>query len=143
MDNNVKERKKLIEIKFKLISSQHIAINAKVNNQKGLFILDTGASNTCVGLHVLDYFNMQVSDEINKAAGAGNSNMRAQISENNVLQIGKYKLKTALMVLDLQHVNDALAQCYAKPIHGIIGTDVFLKTKAIINYKNNTLFLEK
>jgi hypothetical protein len=38
-------------------------------------------------------------------------------------------------------VNLALTQYKAKPVHGIIGADVLLEGKAIVDYYNHCLYL--
>jgi len=43
----------------------------------------------------------------------------------------------------LSHVNEALKQHKAKPVHGIIGADVLMKGKAIVDYYNHCLYLLK
>jgi hypothetical protein len=44
---------------------------------------------------------------------------------------------------DLSHVNEALIQHKSKPVHGIIGADVLMKGKAIVDYYNHYLYLQK
>jgi hypothetical protein len=44
---------------------------------------------------------------------------------------------------DLSHVNEALIQHKSKPVHGIIGADVLLKGKAIVDYANYFVFTVK
>ena len=48
--------KKYKKIKFKVLKTQHLLIIAKINNIKGTFILDTGASNSCVGFEAIEKF---------------------------------------------------------------------------------------
>jgi hypothetical protein len=48
-----------------------------------------------------------------------------------------------LVIFDLSHVNEALIQHKSKPVHGIIGADVLLKGKAIVDYYNHYLYLLK
>ncbi len=131
------------KINFKLSKTQHLLIKAKINGIKGSFILDTGASNSCIGFDVVDYFEIEAKASKNKAAGAGAVGMETQISNQNLLQIGRWKTKNlALVIFDLTHVNLALTQYKAKPVHGIIGADVLLQGKAIIDYYNHCLYLK-
>ena len=44
------------KIKFKITRTQHLQIKAKINGVSGTFILDTGASNTCVGFESIERF---------------------------------------------------------------------------------------
>jgi predicted aspartyl protease len=131
------------KINFKLSKTQHLLIKAKINGIKGSFILDTGASNSCIGFDVVDHFEIEAKASKNKAAGAGAVGMETQISNQNLLQIGRWKTKNlALVIFDLTHVNLALTQYKAKPVHGIIGADVLLQGKAIIDYYNHCLYLK-
>ena len=42
----------------------------------------------------------------------------------------------------MNHINSALSQKKIDPIDGIIGADVLKKSKAILDYKSNKLFLK-
>ena len=42
----------------------------------------------------------------------------------------------------MSHVNEALTHYKTKPVDGIIGADVLLKGKAIIDYSNHCLYLK-
>jgi hypothetical protein len=46
------------------------------------------------------------------------------------------------VIFDLSHVNEALEAYKSKPVHGIIGADVLLEGKAIIDYYNHYLYLK-
>jgi hypothetical protein len=63
-------------------------------------------------------------------------------------QIISYNLEFGRFIIrfsdfDLSHVNEALIQHKSKPVHGIIGADVLLKGKAIVDYYNHYLYLLK
>jgi hypothetical protein len=131
------------KIPFKLLKTHHLQIKVKINGITGIFILDTGASNSCIGFESVDYFKLKTKKSKTKAAGAGAINMHAEISKKNTLKIGKwYDDNFTLVVFDLSHVNEALTSQNVKPIHGIIGADVLLKGKAIIDYSGRYLFLK-
>lgn len=138
------KKKKYIKIKLKKIATNHLKLNAKINGIKGNFILDTGASNTCVGLDMIEYFKLDAQESETKAAGAGATDMETQQSENNLLKIGDWKTnKCHLVLFNLSHVNTALVQHNAKEVHGIIGADILQKGKAFIDYNKNVLYLKK
>ena len=48
----------------------------------------------------------------------------------------------ALYVMDLSHVNEALANKQASPVDVILGADVFEKQAAVIDYGTSSLFLK-
>ena len=119
-------------------------MKATINDVKGRFILDTGASNSCVGLDLIEHFNLDAQESETKAAGAGATDMETKQSKNNILRIGDWKTKKCHLVLfNLSHVNTALVQHKAKEVHGIIGADVLRKGKAFIDYNKNVLYLKK
>lgn len=131
------------KIKFKVTKTQHLLIKASVNGVKGNFILDTGASNSCVGFEGIELFQLTAGKSKTKASGAGATGMATQLAKNNQLQLGTWKTKDFhLVVFDLSHVNEALTQYKAKPVQGIIGADVLLAGKGIIDYYNHYLYLK-
>src|SRR5690606_4211085 len=119
---NILEKKKYIRIPLILTATNHFEITAKLNGIAGRFILDTGASNTCVGMDKTEFFNLISRDSEIKAAGAGATNMLTQISSKNKIEIGNWNRKKIKIVLfDLSHVNEALTSHNALPVDGKIG----------------------
>jgi len=47
-----------------------------------------------------------------------------------------------LVIFDLSHVNAALEEHKVKPVHGIIGADVLVLGKGIIDYYNKYVYLQ-
>ena len=135
--------KKYKKIKFKVLKTQHLLISAKINGIKGKFILDTGASTSCVGFESIDRFLLDAEISDTKAAGAGGTGMETQIAKNNKIQLGRwYDRRFHLVVFNMIHVNEALRQYKTKPVDGIIGADILLKGEAIIDYSNHYLYLK-
>ena len=131
------------KINFKVSKTQHLLIKATINGVSGNFILDTGASNSCVGFEGVDKFELKAGKSKTKASGAGATGMLTQLAKNNSLKIGRWKtVDLHLIIFDMTHVNQALKQHKAKPVHGIIGADVLLEGKAIIDYFNHCLYLQ-
>lgn len=131
------------KVKLKLTKTNHFEIKAIINGVKGQFILDTGASNSCVGFDAIETFNLIAKDSEVKAAGAGAVDMHTQISKKNTIKIGKWKKeKVALVLFNLSHVNEALTNHDAEPVDGIIGADILKKSKAIIDYEKKYLYLK-
>jgi predicted aspartyl protease len=130
-------------IKLNITKTNHLELVAKINNIEGNFILDTGASSTCVGMEAVEHFQLLAEDSDIKAAGAGATNMLTQIAQKNKIEIkGWKKKKIDLVLFDLRHVNEALINHDAEKVHGIIGADILRKGKAIIDYKNKSLYLK-
>lgn len=131
------------KVNFKVTKTQHLVLRATINGIKGTFILDTGASNSCVGFEGVEQFKLKAENSKTKASGAGATGMFTQVAKNNKLQLGRWKnIDFELIIFDLSHVNEALQQHKAKPVHGIIGADILLKGKAIIDYDCCCLYLK-
>lgn len=130
-------------IKLQITATNHLEINAKINGVDGVFLLDTGASSSCVGMDTAEYFKLFAEDSDVRAAGAGATNMLTQVSTDNLLEIDTWKAKKVDLVLfDLRHVNEALVQHDAETVHGIIGADILQKSKAVIDYKHDCVYLK-
>ncbi|WP_411894224.1 retropepsin-like aspartic protease [Winogradskyella sp. A2] len=131
------------KIKLKFTKTNHFEIKASINGIKGRFILDTGASSSCVGFEAIERFNLKVIDSEIKAVGAGASDMFTKISKSNDLKIGTWeKSRVALILFNLSHVNNGLINHNAEPVDGIIGADILKKGKAIIDYEKKYLYLK-
>ena len=132
------------KIKFKLTKTQHLTIKATINGVQGDFILDTGASNSCVGFESIELFKLKAKKSRTKAAGAGATGMITQLASRNILKLGTWNfVDFNLVIFDLSHVNEALRQHKTKEVQGIIGADVLLEGDAIIDYSSKYLYLKK
>ena len=132
------------KIKFKVTKTKHLLMKASINGVKGNFILDTGASNSCVGFESIEMFQLKAAKSKTKASGAGATGMHTQIAVGNQLELGNWNcIDFEIVIFDLSHVNSALMEHKSKPVHGIIGADILLKGKAIIDYYNHCLYLLK
>ena len=136
-------KKEYKKVKLKLTKTNHFEVKATINGVKGLFILDTGASSSCIGFEDVELFKLKAKASNIKAAGAGATDMITQTASNNTIKIGRWKKqKITLVLFNLTHVNTALIMHNAKPVNGIIGADILKKGKAIIDYNKNYLYLK-
>ena len=130
-------------INLKKTSTNHYQIQASINNIEGVFILDTGASNSCADLNQLEKFNLIYEKSEIKVSSATDLIAETKISKKNKLQIGKWKNKSSSIVLfNMTHINNALNERGIESVDGIIGADMLKKGKAIIDYEKNKLFLK-
>ncbi|WP_396632255.1 retropepsin-like aspartic protease [Maribacter sp. R86514] len=141
---NFLKDKNYVRIPLVLTATDHFEINAEINAVEGRFILDTGASNTCIGMDRMEHFKLISEESIIKAAGAGATNMETLVAKENTIDINSWKYKKLEIVLfDLKHVNEALTAHNAEPVDGIIGADILKKSKAIIDYNKKCIYLKK
>ena len=136
-------KKGYVRIKLRYTETEHFEVSAMINGVEGRFILDTGASSTCVDFSRVKFFKLFARNSEVKAAGAGATNMLTQVSENNKLELGEWHEPDAdVVVFDLSHVNEALLNHKATEVDGIIGADILKEGKAVIDYKQKALYLK-
>ena len=130
-------------VTFKRIKTNHIQIKAEINGLKGVFIIDTGASNTCIDLENHKLFKIFPKESPEKASSATDEISKTMISKSNKIKIGKWMKKNISVVLfDMSFINKTLDDNGSKAVNGIIGADILKKSKAILDYKSNKLYLK-
>lgn len=128
------------KLNFRIGSTNHITVKAKINGFKGLFIVDTGASNTCISKEAIECFKLELADSNVNASGAG-SNINTWQSYNNHFEIQGLEIYDLdLIIMDMSHINETLLKCDEMPVHGIIGADILMHFKCSINYKTGNMY---
>jgi hypothetical protein len=135
-------------IPLKLINLQddgfHLLVEIVVFKQKYFAVVDSGASRTVFDKSIIETHlsESELSEEINAATlFTTTTTVQATIPK---LKIGKLSLKNYHTVaFDLQTVRDTYEQFGFPPIYAIIGSDILLRHKAIIDYGEMTLKLSK
>lgn len=137
------ENKGFTRVPLKKLNTGHYKLEAAINNVTGHFILDTGASTSCIGFLESDGFFLNSESSDIKAAGAGAVNMETRIARKNTLRIGTWKTTNMdFVVFDLSHVNQALQQGEEPTVDGIIGADFLKKSRSVIDYGRNALYIK-
>ena len=131
-----------ISVKLKLLKTNHYLLKACINGVEGKFILDSGASSSCVCLSLENKF--KISSKKNKInASSATSNMEdTRLSKNNTIEIRKWRSTINLVSIDMTHINRVLNEKETESVDGIIGADVLKKSKAVIDYESNKLYLK-
>ena len=129
-------------LKLIFLETKHYLIEAKINGVNGRFILDSGASSSCICTSLEDKFKVISKENKEKASSATSQMKHTKISRSNAIQIGKWNSKTSLITFDMSHINTALSEKKINPIDGIIGADILKNSKAILDYKTNKLYLK-
>ena len=136
-------QKNYVRVPLTETGTGHLEFKATINNIEGTFILDTGASSSCVGFEGVEKFKLFAKESEVKAAGAGAIDMLTQISQNNIIQIGNWtKTNAEIVLFDLSHVNTALENHKAEPVNGIIGADILREGQAVIDYQYNCFYIK-
>ncbi|HLU50659.1 MAG TPA: retropepsin-like aspartic protease [Flavobacteriaceae bacterium] len=137
------EEKNFIRVPLQKVNSNHFKIKAKINGVSGDFILDTGASNSCLGLHIVEKFKLLAHASEVKASGAGATGMDTFTSVATKVSIGAWTAKNMeFVVFDMTHVNEALTTAGIASVDGIIGAEMLKKARAVIDYGRNCVYLK-
>ena len=132
-----------LSISFKKLKTNHIQVKGEINSVKGVFIIDTGASNSCIDLKLCDFYNISYEKRSEKASSETDQISNTMISKKNQIKIGKWFKKNMTIVLfDMTFINKTLNEHGIEGVSGIIGSDLLKKGKAIIDYSENKLFLK-
>ena len=132
-----------VKVKLYKIKTQHLICFGSINNVKATFLIDTGASNSCISIENIDVYDLKTEGEKFEASGASDKKMEAILSKECGFKLGRFSMKKQKFVLlDLNHINSLLESQNVKKINGIIGAEFLKATKAIIDYDNLDLFLK-
>ena len=124
------------------LKTKHYLIEAKINGINGKFILDSGASNSCVCISKENKFKLETKKSKISASSATSEMLNTNISKKNFIVIGKWKYTIGLVTFDMSHINETFYEKEIGSVDGIIGADVLKKSKAILDYKSNKLYLK-
>jgi len=122
----------------------HIIVSSVFfNGFIGNWVIDTGASKTIFDKTLLEYYSVlnDESDEIH-TAGIQEKPVETLMAMLKSVQFGKLKideLKVAL--LDLSHINRLYSKATNIKICGLIGGDLLMNYKGVIDYKKQVLIL--
>ena len=140
--NKFLKNKGYCSVNLILLKTKHYIIEAKINGINGKFILDSGASNSCV-CNTKEY-KFKLDTKISKisASSATSEISQTSISKKNSVMIGKWKYTIDLVTFDMSHINHAFNEKEIQSVDGLIGADVLKKSKAILDFKSNKLYLK-
>jgi predicted aspartyl protease len=148
MENQYWLDKNYYPINLTLIATNHFVAKVQLNDYTAFFIVDTGASRSCLDKVSFAQLNMTINEdaEETEAAGLGSSSMVASIITINQLKLNDFVIKNYDMpILDLSHVKQAVKQFSDNEINidGVLGADILIEYAAVINYKTKLLYLLK
>lgn len=128
---------------FKILKSGHLVTDCQVNGVSAKFIIDTGASNSCIDSNSVEAFNIRIENYDEEASSATETIKNMQISTNNSIDIVGFSIENfKLFVFDMNHINKTLREHETIKIHGIIGNDILSKYEALINFAERKIYLK-
>ena len=144
MRNLFKSSAKKINVPLRFLKSQHLIGAFLLNEKPAAFLIDTGASNSCVDKTRADHFNLEAEGDNLPLQGAGQEKLYAQSSRKSSLYYLDHEIDHLnFMLIDMETINAALAEQEEDNIDGIIGADILHKKKAVIDYDQCCLHLNE
>jgi hypothetical protein len=120
----------------------HFELQARINGEPVRLLLDTGASHTVLDPLAADRLNLTRGNSHERGGGVGSTDQEVQTTSILSMRVGEVELgERSLYVLDLGHVNQALARLGGAAIDGAVGGDILRPREAIIDYAGSTLYL--
>ena len=123
----------------------HIIIEGKINKKDRFLMIDTGASRSVFNmshLNIKTKEDMSIYQNYTTAITMTPDEIPSTIGIIKELQLKDLKIHNyEVTLIDLKHINDLYQNNIGKTISGLIGNDLLIKYKAVIDYSNKVLIL--
>ena len=124
----------------------HLFVNAELNGKRINMLVDTGASKTVFDINRISKFVRKRKKSFksfkNLSTGLGTNTMKSHFTIVEKFCVSELALEdyTAIL-LDMTHVNQSYKMLGLPAIDGVLGSDLLMEYKAVIDYKNLILKL--
>lgn len=130
----------MFSLPFEITATNHLLIELRINDYPSIFLVDTGASASCIDLSMVEILQLNTS-EFNYQMSSANADIEQPIlTESILMQSGDFKHRTTLIAIDMSTINASLHPMHIGPVNGILGTDVLMELGAIIDFNQKKLF---
>jgi predicted aspartyl protease len=122
----------------------HLLLKTRINGKVARLLIDTGASRTVFDLgRIQQFVNDKTFLQHDKlSTGLGTDSMPTSAVILKSLRIGALSITNFnAVLLNLEHVNNTYGKLGYSAIDGVLGNDILVKYKAIINYRKKSLTL--
>ncbi len=140
--------RRYIEIPIKILDIEgdgfHIMIQGRINGKEANFLVDTGASRSVFDPKNIANFidNPQFEKKEGITAGVGGNELESATFDIETLVLGDLEIRHYNAVaLDLENIYESYEKVHLPKIDGIIGGDLLVKHKAVINYRQKKIRL--
>lgn len=131
---------------FKRMISNHLVVETSLEKTEEYvrFIIDTGASQTCIDTQKAKTLGYSLEETEEKATGTGSTKMPLSTAIVPKMSFGDFELfEYQMTLIDLEHVNEVLYEMGVKAVDGIIGADVLWRYQCMIDCGDKQLILNK
>ncbi|MBU2650759.1 MAG: retroviral-like aspartic protease family protein [Bacteroidetes bacterium] len=124
----------------------HLFVEGTLNGFPLLLLVDTGASRSVFDKQkISEKFPGGLPELIENeklSTGLGTTTMQSQSVILDSFSIGSLKISDyQAVVMEMSHVNESYAHLDLPGIDGVIGSDILMNYRAVINYKKKILVL--
>ena len=122
----------------------HLKIAIAVNGKMANMIVDTGASRTVFdATRIAQFVVYETIEEHDRlSTGLGTNTMESKKVVLNKVEIGAVAITNyQAAVLDLSHVNQSYEKLSLAPVDGVLGSDILVDYRALIDYQKKELRL--
>ncbi len=139
-------RATIVEVPFTLLNIEgdgfHLMIEGRINGKRANFVVDTGASRTVFDQQTILQFIEEPEFQNNErlSTGLGTNDMPSMVLEIEQLSFGEAIVKNyPAIAIDLTHIHNSYQQLGLPDIHGVLGSDLLVHFRAVINYKTRKI----
>ena len=140
--------RRYIEIPIRILDIEgdgfHVMIQGRINGKEANFLIDTGASRSVFDPKNIANFidNPQFEKKEGITAGVGGNELESATFDIEALNLGDLEIRHYNAVaLDLENIYESYEKVHLPKIDGIIGGDLLVKHKAVINYRQKKIRL--
>jgi len=124
----------------------HLFIEAELNGKRINMLVDTGASKTVFDINRIPKFVRKRKKTFESfetlSTGLGTNTMKSHFTKVKKFCISELTLEDYnAILLDMTHVNQSYKMLGMQAIDGVLGSDLLMQYKAVINYKSLILKL--
>ena len=125
----------------------HILIEGHFEHEEpSCWIIDTGASKSVLDINLKSFYEVIDSDNLDDYQSAGINQGMMETSVGNMKQLNFGNLKITghkVALIDLNHVNEIYGKYTNFRIAGLLGGDILMRYKCLIDYDNQIIRFQK
>jgi hypothetical protein len=124
----------------------HLIIRGKINRKESSLIVDTGASKSVFNAGLTDIRpknDIEEKSNYPNAVTLATDEIPSTTGIIDELQLGGLLIKNyEVTLIDMKHINELYRNISGKVIKGLIGNDLLIKYKAVVDFHNKVLILD-
>ena len=141
----------ILKIPIQLVSLEaegfHLFVEAELNGKSANLLVDTGASKTVFDINMISKFVRKRKKSFESfeklSTGLGTNTMESHFTIVKKFCLGELVIENfQVILLDMAHVNQSYDTLGMTPIDGVLGSDLLMKHKAVIDYEKAILKLK-